>query len=515
MLKEVKVQAERNLDAMAAALPPPRIYRAEQNGGIGYNDVKRDPDSRVDVVIGPFLSGVEPGDGIVLFWNQDPDDGDPGEPVATGVVDDPGRTQVLWVDAQDIEQAGDGLIPVFYQILTQPGDDATASPVLMVRVKLATPGEAHLDPEPGTPYINDRLRPPTIEPSLIGEDEADNVVVTIEAWDNKEDGDQLTLRWNGQPIVRTIDDGDPSAPVVIEMARADLEAGGDGDALPVNYSIRDVVNNWSLNSPSAQVEVELDPSLLSAPDIRDALDGEIDLDDLGRGDVAVWVQDRAIGESDAITLTWAGYTPEGNLVPYSDSKLSAGVGKTTRFSVPYAAVEAIAMGYAVVSYTVGEDARRSRRATVRVVGEVKALDAPVVVEANGGGTLDPVQTATVRIEPYTPMNAGDMVELRWLGTKANGDPTLYPRTIPITGPAVGNPVLIPIPEAEVEVLDGGRVEVSYQVYPIEGGPLQSPAMTYRVEGASGLLPVPEVLHEDSGVLLRFKESSQHPSLCCG
>ncbi|OJA23531.1 hypothetical protein BGV47_32060 [Burkholderia ubonensis] len=136
-------------------------------------------------------------------------------------------------------------------------------------------------------------------------------------------------------------------------------------------------------------------------------------------------------------------------------------------------------------------------------GDVKPLDPPVVEEAQGD-VLDPDRSATVRVDDYGFMEEGDVVRLRWMGTKSNNDPTLYTATRPITENTKGRPVRFPIPPEELSVLNGGTVLVTYSVYPIAGnGPFEPREGTrYRVGEAGALLPPPEVDYLDvgSGVL---------------
>ncbi|WP_217649949.1 hypothetical protein, partial [Burkholderia ubonensis] len=111
--------------------------------------------------------------------------------------------------------------------------------------------------------------------------------------------------------------------------------------------------------------------------------------------------------------------------------------------------------------------QRSQKTTITVKGDVKPLDPPVVEEAQGD-VLDPDRSATVRVDDYGFMEEGDVVRLRWMGTKSNNDPTLYTATRPITENTKGRPVRFPIPPEELSVLNGGTVLVTYSVYPIAG-----------------------------------------------
>ncbi|KVE42693.1 hypothetical protein WS69_25270 [Burkholderia sp. BDU5] len=487
---------------MLAEYPAPQVPSADANGGIRYQDVQA-PDGLIQVRLGPVLSPQPiPGDLIELFWGEDPNDPnlDLKPPAAQLTIQEVTTYYVLNVRAAFVFEVGSGMQPVFFRLRTSSA--WLYSEVTPIDVKLDVPGG--FDPESSTEWINENLSPPVPESTDIGEDEAaKGVDVSIAPWENMDEGDRLTLAWSMQRISHPkLESGDVDQPVVVHVPPEAIQAGGDGDGLIVRYEIYDRVKNWSKWSLEARVNVEVDPNLLAAPLVVLAPSGELNLDELGSQDVQVMVMDAKIAPQSQIELTWNGQTADGN--PVVRTVRGTYTGAFLFLNVPNEAAAAVAQGLAVLSYTatLAGVTQRSRRTTVRVIGEVQGLDAPSVEEAVGD-ELDPAGNATVRIEPYAIMEAGDIVLLRWVGAKANGDPTMYTKEQPITSGMKGNPVRIPIPAAELSVLNGGTVRVSYWVYPVGGGgPLESPEAAYRVGAEETLLPPPVVdyLDDGSGVL---------------
>ncbi|KVO19011.1 hypothetical protein WJ73_05185 [Burkholderia ubonensis] len=463
------------------------------NGGIGYDDVSS-PQKKVAVRIGPLLTPAPAvGDLIALYWDEDPDDPDLDlRPIAAQqTIQDDAVYFVLNVEAGFVFERGSGAKSVFFRLRTN--GSWLYSEVVSVDVKLDKPGDA--DPESATEWINENLLPPVPEYTTIGPDEAAaGVNVTVPKWINIAEGDRLTVAWSTQRI-----DGDPLLPgnvgdQVVHVPPETIEAGGDGEGLIVRYEIYDRVKNWSKWSLEARVNVEIDPDLLARPVVMLAPSGVLDLDQLGSQDVEVMVMDTRIVPPSVIELTWDGRTAEGN--PVVRTVQDTLVGSFLILRIPNEAAVAIAQGLAVLSYTAAGVAQRSRRTTVRVIGEVQGLEAPVVEEAVDD-VLDPAGTATVRVDPYVIMDAGDRVLMHWSGTKANNESTLYTAERWITTGNKGQPVYFPIPAAELSVLNGGSVRVAYWVYPAGGGgPLEAPDKGYRINAAGAGLPPPEVDYVD-------------------
>ncbi|MGT0193713.1 Ig-like domain-containing protein, partial [Burkholderia pyrrocinia] len=479
-----------------ALYPKPDVPAATANGGIGYDDVSS-PQKLVAVRVGPIITPAPiGGDLIALYWGEDPDDPELDlKPIAAQLtIQDHTTYYVLNVPAGFVFNVGSGQKTVFFRLRTQGA--WLYSEVESVDVKLDKPGGG--DPDADTEWVNENLLAPEPEYTTIGPDQAaTGVDVTVPRWINIAEGDRLTLAWSTERI-----DCDPLAPgdlddQVVHVPPKTIEDGGDGDGLIVRYQIYDRVKNWSKWSLEARVNVEIDPNLLARPVVTLAPLDELDLDTLGSQDVQVMVMDPRIKPQSKIDLTWNGRTAEGN--PVVRTVQGTMVGAFLFLDIPNEAAVAIAQGLAVLLYTatLAGEVQRSRRTTLRVIGEVKGLDAPEVEEAVDQ-VISPAGPATVRVAPYTIMDAGDVVLMRWAGTKANGESTLYTADRLITNGTKGQPVRFPIDSADLSVLDGGSVRVSYWVYPAAGGgPLEAPDEVYRISAVGADLPRPEVAYLDT------------------
>lgn len=91
------------------------------------------------------------------------------------------------------------------------------------------------------------------------------------------------------------------------------------------------------------------------------------------------------------------------------------------------------------------------------------LPAPSLTKARGG-VVDPAwNKAVVTIKPYPTMTSGDEVRLRWHGLNNEGDPYRHETSRFITERQVGRDVVFVVREPHIAELDGGSLEVSYQV----------------------------------------------------
>lgn len=171
-------------------LPAPTITAA-LDGGLGYDDVGRDPTGSVVVSVGPYFQ-MEQGDLIEVFL------GDPKDPTNrvgfksaedgdTGVV-------LVYVSNANIRKFGDGVHAFNYTIYTSIGLETIYSLPTDVRVKLSVPGGP--DPHPHTPFLNENLALPFVIPDPVPEN-AQSATVHVQPWDDISEGDVLTVSWAG------------------------------------------------------------------------------------------------------------------------------------------------------------------------------------------------------------------------------------------------------------------------------------------------------------------------------
>jgi hypothetical protein len=389
---------------------------------------------------------------------------------------------------------------VYYTMFDPLADSTVPSEHRTVRVKLSIPGGT--DTDTSTPYLNDNLAPPVVNPNEIT-DPTTLVTVTVLPWVNMFAGDELVVMWSGFRLVQPpLPAGQVGQPQVIIIPRAVLERG-DGDALVVNYEIRDIVNNYSLVSPPAFAKVIVDPNAPQAPVVlvNDQEVSLIDLVALGSNNVLVFIPIYpGIAIGDDITLTWLGKTPDGVAVTVvlGPEKITS-IGINHKFFVPNADVVAIAGGSAVLNYSIkpvsGGVTRGSKSTTVNVNGVAVQLPAPVVDEAHGSLILDPAQVAafaTVRIKPYIGKAFGDIAYLLWEGKTQAGAALVYTDDYSVGPNEEKLDITFPVAKSNVDPLVNGSLNVSYQVRFFSlGKNVQSPVTTYRVVGSASL-PAPTV-----------------------
>ncbi|KVP13596.1 hypothetical protein WJ85_15175 [Burkholderia ubonensis] len=346
--------------------PPPQVPRADENGGIGWDDVKN-PRKTVAVLVGPYAP-TEVGDQLNLYW------ADPNRAVDHIDVEVAGaRIFTMHVTPADILRGEEGRVEVFYTVTSGLTGDTTSSPPKPVEVKLSIPGGA--DRDPGTPYINENLEEPQVPFKQIGAPEANaGFDVTILPWENMEFDDALALYWGKAPPVPGPSPVVPEQSVLVHIDKDTIDAGGDGDGLVVRYDVIDRVGNWSLWSMEAKADVDVGGNKLLAPLVIEAPAGELDLDTLAGRDVTVAVlkQDNdGLPPRATVTMTWDGRPPIGDPVVDTQVKVVPDpVPPFVPFTVRNATVAEIAQGLAVVSYVVvpegGGPSRPSRDYTVTV-----------------------------------------------------------------------------------------------------------------------------------------------------
>lgn len=492
------------------AVPIGPVIVAALDGGLGYDDLLRDPDAVLQVQVGPWNELLD-GDVIRLWWGNDE--------VAQYSVSNGGGAVIITlpVRAADIRKAGEGTILVHYVITTGIGNQEIPSSPTSVLVKFSLPGG--LDTRPDSPYINDALAAPTVTPNPVP-DGATSATVTISPWENMTVGDELTLSWAGQLLKSpALAAGDVGREVTLTVPKDVLVAAGGGIALPVTYSIRDVVNNWSLFAPYAFPDVQIeDPNALESPQLQEAVDGMLDVTELSAGSVlTVFVPRYAgIASGDRVVVDWAGLTAAGAEVDWHSAEYSvpSPLPFVITFTVPASVAKPLAQGSLNITYRVINKGQSSARLRLQVTGEVDALPAPSVSQAVGG-VLDPAAAptgATVVVQPYAGMAVGDMITCSWTGLTAKGEPTQWDASRTVSGSILGKAVSFTVPAAEVVKLDMGSVVVAYQVATISRrsrdgsmvplATMYSLSLPLQVKGATSQpdLPPPSVDGEKDGFL---------------
>lgn len=89
---------------------------------------------------------------------------------------------------------------------------------------------------------------------------------------------------------------------------------------------------------------------------------------------------------------------------------------------------------------------------------------PPVLAAARDGVINPAwRNTVVTVKPYPMMTCGDEVLLRWHGLNNDGEPYRHEMAGFVTERQVGREVVFVVREPHIAELDGGSLEISYQV----------------------------------------------------
>lgn len=455
-----------------AKLSPPLI-NGKNIGLLGFADLLDTPDKRVyvtcraDIVIAPAEAE--------LCWGV----GDDGKPRVITHYTITDETDMLVFDIAgaaiagienpiDGSFAGEGVHDVFVRV--NYGGSTDDSPHTTATVKCRTPGGP--DPIGGTRDINEALPKPTITPSPVPDEPSGRVLVIIEGYDVRFDGDQLTVEWGGIKLPPVSSGG--KGAIVVDVPRAVIERVGGG-RVPVSYYIYDVAANWSKYAPYADPDVEIDPGTLVAPQLLYAssapVDALIDLDLVGNDHVTVRVPVRNLNVGDVVTAWWEATLPDGSTKTYPSDDLIFDDEDSQFYldaRIDNATVMEAAGGTVKVWYVVkGGATSKSRRYRVSEHADI-ALPAPLVPAAVGD-ELDPFVSDRA-IEVLVPYNgftrpylvAGAHVKVTVIG-KAGTTPSYWTDEFDLSSGDLGQDVPFYCPVRELRSVENGTADFSYEI----------------------------------------------------
>lgn len=359
-----------------------------------------------------------------------------------------------------------------------------------------------------TPYRNEALEPPVIEPKVILPDTL-LTRVTIAPYKNIAAGDRVRLRWGvaGNELTHEVQAGDERLPIEFLIDRTMIDQGGFGDEIEVVYDITDLVYNWSLWSPPTLSEVE-PPDALDAPWVSPTVDDEgtvIDVALLDGDEVTVEIY--GLKKDDVVRAHFVGTTAAGEPSSFDSEEQTVTVaGRPVYFALPHALFPSLVQGSCAIGYTVkrGGAGLISARRRLTVIGRRDTLEAPSIVEAIGN-QVDPASGAvTIRVDANPLIVAGTRVAVELYGRTAGDVPVSHADNRDV-GTGTPFPLYFVVPGEKIAALAGSTFTISYTVEtrdPLSGavthhvgaphGVIPSPSRTYRVSGASRTLPVPVV-----------------------
>ena len=216
--------------------------------------------------------------------------------------------------------------------------------------------------------------------------------------------------------------------------------------------------------------VDAGAARLSAPIIKEASNGPIDLPTLGKQPVTIQIIALApdVALNDTLNMVWIGTPVIGLPLENRQSKVIDNLPAVYEFEIPNAEIRALAGGSGDAFYILekanGDHPLSSKHAFASVEGQVSVLPAPTLIELIGD-TLEPDQPfATVIIHAYPGMKGGDHLKLVWLGEKANnGGPYLHEDEHIVSDNEVDTDIVMFVPGEHIAVLRGGTLRLSYWV----------------------------------------------------
>jgi hypothetical protein len=419
---------------------------------------------------GPWTP-MEIGDQIKVFWNKEVE----VQQKTVGPAD-VNTTLQMFVPSARIPE---GRAVASYSV-KRLGQAWEPSEDMQVLVKLTRPGGHDDNNDPGHSKLIMRLPQDILDGGIDKDNVAAGVPVTIESYPDIAAGDVIQVSWGGVFVLSaplTQDQADGKTPLVVHVSEAVIREAGDSDGvgLSVAFEVYDKVDNRSEDWSAAQrVVVAIDASRLEAPILKEAQSNVLDIDQLGDapGTAQVWVTTGGSFQPGDTPIIRVKGTPVEGLpidVEFAGEPLTS-VPTTAEIPIANAVLRQMAKSQIALSYRLkkasGAPDMPSKSQFISAIGAIKRLAAPKALDAVSGA-LDPT-LKQVRIEiPFdTSFAAGQAIKLFWLGTRPELIPylpelPLYPLTAGDI--SAGKPLLIPIDGAHLTPINGGKLELYYQL----------------------------------------------------
>ena len=362
-------------------------------------------------------------------------------------------------------------------------------------VKQTVPGNP--DPDPSTPYVNERLTPPTGIPDAVPPGQP--LTVTIPRYVNIAEGDSITLHWSDKEVNKTVsaDEALNTAMPLTIVVPADIIDSTPGLGLIILYEIHDTVMNWSLFSLRAQTDVN-PPDALHVPTVRDANDyDELDMDELDGDDIAIQIPvntNLPVGTEGV--LTWTGVPVLGPRLTYTQAfKIERASTRITLY-VPNDKGLALVGSTVTVYYqaTINGQDKPSHRATVMVIGQPVILAPPTLTGVTGDSFNPALIIGThqeVVVPTYTFMAKGQTVILHWEGRTASNGPFFVQLTEELTRDVqIGQDISFRVEKIYATGLGTNTTLKVYYEIIAEGATYASSVLELTVMGVPSNLPKP-------------------------
>ncbi|VVQ25521.1 hypothetical protein PS925_05818 [Pseudomonas fluorescens] len=491
--------------ALRPLLIPGMLEPAQDgDGGINIMVATDDPQGLL-CVINPYLPPMKEGDKLEIHWNNE-------KVLERLVAADEVNQRVFFYLPTPAES---GWAENCHYVLTRAGETQPDPPSASLRVliKLYKPGNRDKAPHlpDGHSELNIvQLPPELVEQGVIDAEWAKNgVPVTIPHYVYCTRNDKVRLQVGDYSLpahLITQDQADDKQPIEIRIEQEHILRVGDGLKREIKYDINDEVWNWAdRHSKRTYIDVDAGGWRLEPPIFKEAVNKVITIRDLNKLPVTVQIhvnpKDFSLGDN--VTMTFIG-KPPGNAEPIvcSETREIDNIPTVLEIKVPYDLIRTLALGTADASYILYKndgDPLSSQRIVANVAGDVNMLPEPTLRELIGD-TLEPDEPyATVDVR--YGMKNGDLICLRWYGTRSNGDE--YEHEVPhivSDNEAKEGVVTFYINDEHISVLDNGTLDLSYVVANDAPGLLaitESERLLAKVEKIRATLPKPVVEEAES------------------
>ncbi|WP_341959493.1 hypothetical protein [Pseudomonas sp. RC10] len=494
----------------------------------------------------PAWQQMNTGDGVAVRLD--------GKTVQTETITalEVGQRVTTFVEARHLTQAP--FKHTLEYIVTRLGQTPDPSAPTNILVELDRPGGQDQNGSiPGHSELTFSLPANIISDGVDAEAAEKGVPITIDPYPNMAELDVIKLSWGGRFITHTVTEAQVDQPVVLTATKEDILAAGDSglNGLAVTYELYDVVDNRSEDwAAETRIVVDAGNSRLSSPFIKEAVNNVVDLDTLGtqpataqivamsksgvlsdeikelEGQFQASTTPQSLGKEtlkhlstlaadfnpgDKIVVTMRGTTTEGTEVSYTaPEKIVDNLPFIYEVTILNAQVRKLAKTQAIFSYVVKHAAggeSKSRGAFISIVGEATRLPAPIAKDA-AQGAIDPDLPSTrVEVPWDNTLVAGDMVTLKWLGTRPDTgiyDPAIEPWFISGGDVAAKKPLVFVVQGTHLKAIEGGTLQLYYLFEQEANGTIltreSNRTQTLAVGAPRNELPAPTVENVVDGVM---------------
>lgn len=388
-----------------------------------------------------------------------------------------GQRVTTFVEARHLTQAP--FKHTLEYIVTRLGQTPDPSAPTDILVELDRPGGQDQNGSvPGHSELTFSLPANIINDGVDAEAAEKGVPITIDPYPNMAALDVIKLSWGGHFITHTVTEDQVGQPVVLTATKEDILAAGDSgpSGLAVTYELYDVVQNRSEDwAAEIRIIVDAGNSRLASPIIKEAVNNVVNLDVLGDRPVTAQIiawntnptkPDFNLG--DKVVVTMKGTTTQGTEVLFTAPEVVIdSLPKVIEVSIPNIKVRELAKTQAIFSYEVKNaqgGKATSRGAFISIVGEAIRLPAPVAKDAVKGAIDPDLPSTRVEVPWDDSLVAGDMVTLKWLGTRPDTsiyDPAIDPWFISGGDVAAKQPLVFVVGGTHLKAIEGGTLQLYY------------------------------------------------------